>query len=379
MSGETGPRWKNGAAVLAGLLGALAAAKLALTLGGWGRQWWHHDLWTLWRDQQVFWSGVYPHASVSAEAGAVRTAYPPMSFPLFAPWLPPGLGWPIGRIWFALCQVAALAALGWFAWRRGRELDVRLGWLLVAALMAMSGVRADLLFGNMGLITTALLLACLAGLERGQVGAASAAWLGAMVKPQIGWLFVLAWWQRERRRAVLVALLLLVASGGAACVWTGVSFARALGAGAGEEVTKWGAWTPLNNLPVWLGAWGLSPQVALGLGAVLALASGAWAVTRPGLRDDWLGQFAVLGLVNRVGVYHNYCDDVLLVFAVVWIGVRAWRGSWFARAVWLALVGATTLPTAALALAPVKCAVLAVWIGSAWWIVQSASAHQRGD
>lgn len=379
MSDGAEPHWRRGAVALAAALAILVAAKLLLTLGGWGRGWWQHDLWTLWRDQNLFWSGVYPHAAVAAQAGDVRTAYPPMSFPLFAPWLPPGLSWASARVWFALCQIAALGALTIFAWRRGREVDARLGWLLALAVLAVNGVRADLLFGNMALITTALLLGALLALERGRAGGAAAAWLAAMVKPQMAWLFALALWRRDTRRAWLAAALLFGASGVAACAWTGVSLARTLGAGAGEEVTKWGAWGPLNNLPVWLGALGLSPQVALAAGALLALGAGAWAVTRPGLRGDWLGQFAVLGLVNRVGVYHNYCDDVLLVFALVWLGRRAWRGRTGDRACWLALAGAAAWPGAGSADAAVKIALLLVWAAGAAWIVRRAGAVQGTD
>jgi len=371
------PRWRAIAVLLTVALGLVVTIKVALTLGGWGREWWHHDLWTLWRDQQIFWGGTYPHASVSGQTGAVRTAYPPTSFLLFAPWLPPKLDWSVARGWFALAQGAALAGLVWFAWRRGRDVDARLGWLLGGAVLAVNGVRADLLFGNMALITTALLLGALLLLERGRAAGAAGVWLAAMVKPQMGWLFAVAWWRRGTARAWVVAALLLGASGGAACLWTNASLARALNAGAGEEVAKWGAWTPLNNLPVWLGALGLSPHAALLLGAAVAVAAGAWAVMRPALRGDWLGQFAVLGLVNRICVYHNYCDDVLLVFAVVWIGVRTWGDAWFGRAVWLALVATALLPTSAMSLAPIKGAVLVVWSGAAWWIVRSAATARR--
>lgn len=377
MSTGISPRWRNGAVLLAAALGLLVTAKLALTLGGWGRQWWQHDLWTLWRDQQTFWGGTYPHASVSTQTGAVRTAYPPTSFPLFAPWLPPGLSWPMGRAWFAFCQVGALGALTWFAWRKGREVDARLGALLAATVLAVNGVRADLLFGNMGLITTALLLVALLALERGKISVATGAWLAALVKPQMGWLLALAFWRRGTWRAWSVAALMFGASGAAACAWTGVSFARAIGAGAGEEVAKWGAWGPLNNLAVWFGALGLSPHVALASGAVLAVGAGAWAMSRRGLRDDRLGQFAVLGLVNRVCVYHNYCDDVLLVFALVWLGRRAWLGNMMDRAWWLMLALSAWWPGAGSSGPLIKIALLAVWAGAAWRIALTADEPQR--
>ncbi len=377
MNGAVGAAgWRDWRVGLIAAVWLVALGKLAFTVGGGGAQWWHHDLRTLARDQALFYAGTYPHAALAAGAGEVRTAYPPTSFPLFLPWLPPGMTGGALRAWFAAAQLAALAALAAFAWRRGRAVDARLGWLLTGALLSTSGVRADLLFGNMALITTALLLGALLALERGRVIGAAAAWLAAMVKPQMGWLFALALWRRATWRAWLGAALLLGISGVAACAWTGVSLAATLGVGAGEEATKWAAWSPLNNLPVWLGVAGLSPQAALALGAALAVAAGAWAVMRPGLRDDWLGQFAVLGLVNRIGVYHNYCDDVLLVFALVWLGGRAWRGTRSDWAMWLALVASVALPTSALAAGEAKAAVLLVWAVAAAWIVRRAGRVQ---
>lgn len=376
--------WRDVRSALIGAVWLVAVAKLVLSLGGAGAEWWHHDLRTLWRDQNLFYAGAYPHAALATAAtatavGDVRTAYPPTSFPLFAPWLPPGLGWGAARGWFTLLQIGALGALAWFAWRRGRAIDARLGWLLTGAFLAMSGVRADLLFGNMALITAALLLGALLALERGRAAGAAVAWLAAMVKPQMGWLFAWAWWRRATWRAWACAALLLGVSGVAACAWTGVALAATLSVGAGEEVTKWGAWSPLNNLPVWLGTVGLSPQAALLLGAALSFLAAGWAVTRPSMRGDWLGQFAVLGLINRLGVYHNYCDDVLLVFALVWLGVRAWRGTRADGAVWLALTVSAMLPTAALSGPVTKGAVWLAWALAAGWIVRRAGAPQGGS
>lgn len=362
---------------VAGVAWLVVLAKLGATWGGWGAEWWQHDGRTLWRDQSLFYARIYPHAAVAAAAGEVRSAYPPTSFPLLAPWFPPGLPWSSARGWLAGAQLAALALWVGFAWRRGRAVDARLGWLLAGALLAMSGVRADLLFGNLALIGTALMLAALLALESGRAGGAAAAWLAAMAKPQIGWLFALAWWRRDRWRAWLGAAFALGASGVAACAWTGVSLAQALGAGTGEETGKWAAWSPLNNLVVQLGAWGLPAAAALALGAALGGGVAWWALRRPGLQGDGLGQFAVLGLINRVCTYHNYCDDVLLVFALVWLGRRAARGDWRDAAAWLLLALSTWLPTAALTMFGLKGAVLIAWSGLAVWIACRAEANQR--
>lgn len=373
-------RWGDWRVWVAAVAWLIVLAKLVAAFGGWGAEWWRHDWRTLWRDQTLFYARTYPHATISAgaaEAGNVRSAYPPTSFPLLAPWLPPGLSDTVARGWFAGAQGVALAALAWFVWRRGREVDARLGWMLTGALLAMSGVRADLLFGNLALITTALLLMALLALERGRAAGGAALWLAAMAKPQIGWLSAVVFWRRESWRAWLAAAGLLAASGVAACAWTGVSLAQALGVGAGEETGKWAAWSPLNNLVVWLGAWGLPASSALVSGAVLGTFGAVWALRRPGLREDWLGQLAVLGLINRVCTYHNYCDDVLLVFALVWLGRRAARGEGRDRAAWLLLAVSTWLPTAALANFGLKGLVLLVWIGVTAWIVRRADVPQR--
>lgn len=371
--------WRDPRRVALVALWLVVLGKIALTLGGWGAEWWRHDLRTLWRDQTLFYAGTYPHAAVAPAAGEVRTAYPPTSFPLLAPWLPPGLGWRVARVWFAGCQLAALGALTWFAWRRGRAVDARLGWLLAGAVLAMSGVRADLLFGNLALIATALLLGALLALERGRAGGAAAAWLGAMAKPQIGWLFALAWWRRGTWRAWAGAVVALAASGVAACAWTGASLAQTLGVEAGEETAKWAAWSPLTNLPVLLGAAGVSPHAALLAGALAGAGFAVWAATRPAVRTDWLAQFAIVGLVNRACTYHNYCDDVLLIFALVWLGRRAWAGGGRERAVWLALGATVWLPTRAIAATPAKALVVLLWLGAAWWIARRAGESQRAS
>ena len=38
-----------------------------------------------------------------------RSAYPPSSFVLLMPWLPPGLGFQATRVWFTACQALAQA------------------------------------------------------------------------------------------------------------------------------------------------------------------------------------------------------------------------------------------------------------------------------
>lgn len=345
--------------------------RIASEFSGRGAPFWHWDLAQLSGHQENFYRGLYPPATILTEEVGPRSIpsdYPPYSFLLFVPWLPPGLGWHGTQWWFSLCQVLAVSVIATFAWRSGRTLGKGAGWLSVGAVLAMTGLRADLLFGNCAAIMLAMLIWMHWETERGRLRGAAAAWLVSLTKPQMGWLFGLIFWRTQAWRMLLwvaAAIGLLV---WATYAWTGVSplVIFQTQSSSGQAVLTMSG---RHSLVSWLHTAGMPVGAALvtaaGLGVVTALA--AWqkglAAAQP------MTQFAFIGVVNRVCTYHNGCDDLLLVFALVWLARRAWAagpaGAWIA---FLALGLTAWAPTVALQFYGANAILVTIWTGVAGWI-----------
>lgn len=358
--------------VLVAAVWLVVVLRIASEFSGRGSSYWHVDLRTLFREQSSFYRGVYPAADVAAGeagAGAVHSDYPPYSFVLMVACLPPGLSWRGTELWFATCQLAALAVLVGFAWRRGRAVGSGAAWLLAGSVLAMTGLRADLLFGNLGTIMAAMLVLLLGALERGRWTQVGAAWVASVLKPQMGWLFALCFFSRRRWRTLAVAALTLLALGGVAFWWTGVTPLTMLQSKYSNRVTTMALLPERHNLISLLGGWGVPASVGVVSGAIAGMAW-VWVALRGRLKAaDGLGQFAFVGLVNRICTYHNACDDLLMIFALVWLGRSAWRGD--TRGAWAVflLLGATVwAPSFALLWTGANALIVASWVAVAAWL-----------
>jgi hypothetical protein len=110
--------------------------------------------------------------------------------------------------------------------------------------------------------------------------------------------------------------------------------------------------------------------VALVLGSGLGLGATCWALRGPLATAELLAQFAFVGVVNRICTYHNGRDDLLLVFALVWLGRRAWvapeAGHWPA---FLALGLTMWAPTAALQFSGANALLVVTWAAVAGWLL----------
>lgn len=345
---------------------ALFAVNAIAMLRGRGGEFRHFDLGLLFNEQAAFYRGQYPHEGVAATpAGmaAVRSDYPPWSFPLGVPWLPPGLGWDATRVWFSLCQLAAVGVLLWFVTRRARGEDRGLGWLLTGSVLAMTGLRADLLFGNYALIMMAMVVALLIAVERQRIGLAAAALAEAMLKPQIGWLFALTFLHRRGWKVLLGAGAALAISAALALAWTGVTPWHLLQSRYSESLTTISTLLERHSLVTVFVQLGLAPESALATAGALGIATTLWTLHARLGEADALTRFAFVGLVNRICTYHNTCDDVLLVLALVWFGRRAWRdGTVRHWAEFLALGATVWAPSALLRLPATKFVVVAAWV-----------------
>ncbi len=351
---------------------ALVAVRGMSELTGRGKKYWHLDLRTLYREQTSFYRGDYPHAAVGSAHDRqlkLKSDYPPYAFPLFIPWLPPGLALKSAEIWFTLCQwAAACVVVGW-AWRSGRGVSISAGVFIAAGVLAITGLRADLLFGNVALLTTAMLVGLQVAIDRERWWWAAAFWAGAMLKPQMGWAFALLFLHSRGWRPLATAVAVLVVLAFASCQWTGVDLAQALGGGVADS---WSAILQVGDrysLVTLLATAGVPAVVAIVGAAGIGAGVIGWK-----LRGDLescaaLQRFAFVALVNRICAYHNVCDDLLLTFPLVWLAQQAWTenrsGDWVAL---LALGASIWAPTVAFGLPGAKLCIVALWIAVATWI-----------
>lgn len=349
----------------------LAVLRIGSAIWGHGTSYRHHDLALLFREEASFYDGIYPAAEVvaGAEMDAVRSDYPPYSFVLMMPWLPPGLGWHGTKLWFPFCQILAAACVGGFAWRRGHEIGRGAAWLAVGSVFAMTGLWADWMFGNLGVLMTALLIGLLGAVEQSRPLRTGVAWLASLLKPQMGWLFGLILLSRRDWRPLVGVAVALLGCALAALWWTHVSPMDLLRSAYGNRVTTMALMPERHNLVSLLGQLGVPASTAVLAGAAGGVAL-AWSALRGALgRADLLTQFAFIGVVNRVCTYHNACDDLLLVFALVWLIRRAWRKD--SATDWAAFLflGATVwAPTTALLFPGANALVVIAWAAMAGWI-----------
>lgn len=303
----------------------------------------HWDLRELFDTQQVFYRGVYPHTRIQtppADLPAIDSVYPPYSFVLAVPWIPPGLAWQAVRVWFTVCQVAAIAALLGFAWRQGRTLGPALGWLLLGAGGAISGIWADFLYGNFAALACLPLLLVWSGLDAARPWRAGVGWLGAMLKPQVGWLFAVLFLTRRRWLALAVGGAGLAAATGLAWAWTGVAPWRAL---AEVYATEWVPYaTDGYSLVTVAATFGVGAGIAQPLFALAGVASVLLVVRRDPVGRDRLALLALTAMLARLCVYHHPDDDVLMLFPVVYLGVRAWMRDRTADWLWFTLLAVST-------------------------------------
>ena len=120
----------------------------------------------------------------------VRGNYPPWSYATGMLLVPPG-NWTFVRVYFALINILAMAAIGcwsYFCVERAAK-----GWGPVAAVsvLATFAICVCLSYGQYSIIVAALLMGCLELLRRGHMTSAGLLWGLAAVKPQLAGLFFL--------------------------------------------------------------------------------------------------------------------------------------------------------------------------------------------
>jgi hypothetical protein len=286
----------------------------------------HHDFRTLAADQRLFYAGIYPHAAVEPPPPGEREAYsvyPPYAFPLAMPWIPPLLPAPFAEAWFSVLQAMAVAGLVFFGWRTGNEIDRMLGWILAGVIAGMTGLWADVLFGNFSAITCALLIVTYELQRRNRPVSAGLAWVLAMLKPQVGTMFFVPFLNRPAWRGLawgcsILGVLLLIA-----CAWTGVNPWRAI---SGPYLKGLLELSQSGRSLVTVAAYFGMPAAFVQPVLLVVGAIGLFVMFRArSSQPDLLAEFAAVALVGRLCLYHRTCDDLMLVFALVYFGRQAWR------------------------------------------------------
>jgi hypothetical protein len=349
-------------------LWAIVAVRIGSEFTGRSAHLWHHDLGLLYEEQATFYRGEYPAWEVGEKPREARVGtrsdYPPYSFPLALPWLPPGLGWVPAQIWFVFCQLVATAIVAAFAWSLGRKEEPRLCWLLVGGVLAMTGLRADLLFGNYAVLMTAMLVGLLLALERGRWPLAGAAWVGSLLKPQMGWLFGLLFLSRRGARTLIGAGAALVLLALAACWWTDVTILEVLRSKYSSRVSVMMLMPERISAVSVLTTFGVDAGIALPVCAVAGVALTAWLLHTRMRTATTLTRVALVAVINRLCTYHNACDDLLLVFALCLLGRQAWRSNRVRDWAPFLLLGATVwAPTLTLQSTLARVSVVLIWIG----------------
>jgi hypothetical protein len=342
----------------------LCGVRAVMEIRRWGNPQTHYDLRQLYHDESLFYRGIYPNARVQTPARPEDEAvsvYPAYGFVVAIPWIPPGLSWDMARVWFGLCQLSALVVVLGFAWRMGRTVQPGLGWLLVGATGAMTGLWADVLFGNFSALACAPLVGMYWALERERPRFAAVTWLGAMLKPQIGWVFSVFFLRRRNWVGLALGAGLLVTATVVSSLWMGVTPWRAMTVIYSRE------WIPSaadgHSLISLAGMAGVDPGIAQPVLGVLGLVTAGAALLIWTRGATLLARFAVIALIARLCVYHHTCDDLLLVFPILFIGIQAGRENrWPDWVIFGALCFSVWIPTALTEQPTIKAIVVLTWV-----------------
>jgi len=243
--------------------------------------------------------------------------YPPWTFFFASVFL--WADWTTSRIMFGLLNIAATVVLAYWAWGAGRRIDLATARLSLFAVLALSAHLNILVRGQMGTIIVAAVLVAGWALDRGRILGSGLMLSIVMAKPTMGFAFLIHFVCRKAWLPLAMMSLVLLVSSAVILTISGCTPWQALqgleGAGMHAFRQAPGAETIIIQA-------GLHPRWAvmtLGLfGAGLA-----WAMMQRYARGAWLEQLAMAAVIGRLTAYHRAVDNVMLVFLLVLLAVRA--------------------------------------------------------
>lgn len=255
--------------------------------------------------------------SIEPDIGPMHTnGYPPWSLFTAAGIVLP-TDWKTTRLYFTSINLLSLAVIAVWAYRVGRPHGVAGGLLLAAAATALLSNYTICRIGQYGIIINALLIGALALAERAR-GIPSGVLLGmALLKPQISWLFGLAFLVRKQWGVVLAATVYVILASSATWAACRTDPLEMLG----QMLRQSGGGAPgISDSPLQLLVIaGVKPRLAtvvMGLGGALLalLLMFRWRHSSP------LALFAIASVLGRLVTYHHRYDNVMLVFLLVALG-----------------------------------------------------------
>lgn len=275
------------------------------------------DMQTRVAEYEAFRLGIYPvrplEPDVPPTVRVPYTVYPPYALAMFAPFFEP-FGKLQGRVVIEVLSLLALCAVARYGHGALRAAGAEAAAVGAVAALAISGTGNALALGQFSIICAGATIMQVAMLERGRPLAAAAWWVVAMLKPQIGLAFAGLFVVRREWRALASGVGLLVLLSLAACWWTEVS-PLAL-------VEHWTARMSVgfarnHSLPGLVAtSLGVEPRIVHVCVAMLAVVLVPlllqWRlVAARGVEP--LVVAALAAVLGRVGLYHLFYDNVMMV------------------------------------------------------------------
>lgn len=261
--------------------------------------------------------GIYPRRNLHPPDVAVArtTVYPPSALPLL--WsLAPAKEFVWNRPWFFLVSMLSLAFVAVVAWRLGWQFGWLPALLFSASTLGVFAGSGTWIFGQLGFIVNALLLAAALTLQRPHGWVASGIlWALALVKPSNALFYGLAFLDRRRWVGMVAGASII-----AVLTWLGLS----IGGTNLSELWKSHAEPATmnfvgqgNGIPPLLVHLGFAPHFAAGSALFAGAVLGCVLLVRYRSVLDWLGMLALAATLNRLFFYHHHYDNILLVFLLL--------------------------------------------------------------
>lgn len=276
-----------------------------------------------------------PYVDVEAVAGGKRPLH------VYTPWayaflLPINLlGAHVGTTLYLIAIAASMFFLAWVGFRIGTSArgDKRDGMLVSAfCLMTSAAFFADLFVMNMGTIITFFVVFMMLEVARGRDFLAGICLAGAMMKPNMGMLFVVPLLIKRRFVVIAVAAVICLLATFLPSGLCGASLFNLIAqapqssvfAFRGCDICPWFLLRAASSM-------GVSPSVSI-LVAVVIGASACFAICWKMRRsDDWFLLFLPPATLSMAWTYTSYCNRVMTFFifsALALMLVRGVGGRW---------------------------------------------------
>ena len=299
------------------------------------------DLVYRWKEQQYIYQGLYPYdlrkgsPNIDPSIGDIRSGgYPPWAF-FTGFFLIPGLSLNFTRFYFAILNLISLVILAIFSYQVGSPYGRAQALFSMSASLALGSHATTLLNGQYGIIINAFLIGMYWMLKKHQN-----LWTGlflaiAMVKPNISAPYFFILLMRRQTKAILSFFIYI--SGASTIIWIITKVDPIYMSKSIIEQSKYFAHKGYSSIN-FLTAMGIDTQMATILLALVGVVViiGIFYIWRD---SSLLTLFAVASVIGRVGTYHRFYDNVMLIFLLLGLIEITFNNSQRMNLLFLALVG----------------------------------------